>query len=92
MTPHGLGIGFVFDNVDKATSMVGVGGDQQHMADLMSDAWIAFARTGDPQTPALPAWRPYDSKTRATMIFNSKPKVENDPEAADRLLFTTLRF
>ena len=63
------------------------GGDQQHMADLMSDAWIAFARTGSPQTKALPTWPTYDATRRATMIFDSKPRVENDPEAKDRALF-----
>lgn len=89
-TPHALDIAFVFDNVDKSRSMVGTGGDQQHMADLMSDAWIAFARTGSPQTKALPTWPTYDATRRATMIFDSKPRVENDPEAKDRALFAGL--
>ena len=26
------------------------------LADKVSDAWIAFARTGDPNTPKLPHW------------------------------------
>lgn len=89
-TPHALDIAFVFDNVAKSRSMVGTGGDQQHMADLMSDAWIAFARTGNPQTAALPTWPAYDATRRATMIFDSKPRVDNDPEAQDRALFANL--
>lgn len=83
-TPHALDIGFVFDNVAKSLSMSGDGPDQQRLAELMSSAWIAFARTGDPNTPALPQWPRYDAATRATMIFDVPPKVVNDPDGAER--------
>ena len=89
-SPHGLDIAFVFDNVAKSRSMVGNGGDEQHMADLMSDSWIAFARTGSPQTSRLPKWPPYDAARRVTMIFDIKPTVLDDPEAEDRKLFAIL--
>jgi para-nitrobenzyl esterase len=89
-TPHALELSFVFDNIAKSSSIAGSGSDQQHMADLMSDAWIAFARTGNPQTPALPAWPRYDANRRATMIFDLTPKVTDDPEGADRRLFAPL--
>jgi para-nitrobenzyl esterase len=45
----------------------------------MSSAWIAFARTGNPNTGALPPWPAYDLNRRATMIFNVNSRVENDP-------------
>ena len=40
--------------------------------DAMSDAWIAFAKTGNPNHPGLPAWPTYDATTRAVMVFNAK--------------------
>jgi para-nitrobenzyl esterase len=71
--PHALEIPLVFDNVEKARNFVGRGDDPQVVADQMSTAWLAFARTGDP------GWKPYDAKTRATMIFDLESKVVEDP-------------
>jgi para-nitrobenzyl esterase len=54
------------------------------MAALMSPAWIAFARTGNPSHPGLPAWPRYETGRRATMIFDTQPRVVNDPESEVR--------
>ena len=77
-TPHALEIGFVFDNVAKSESMSGIGPEQQRIADLMSEAWIAFARTGNPNNKLLPNWPAYDATKRASMVFAPQPKVVND--------------
>jgi para-nitrobenzyl esterase len=55
------------------------------LADKVSDAWIAFAKRGDPNTPKLPHWPAYDSKDRATMVINNTSKVVNDPLREQRL-------
>ena len=89
-TPHALDIAFVFDNVARSTSITGSGPDQQRLADLMSDAWIAFAKTGNPNTRALPQWPRYTQATRATMIFDTEPKVVVDPDRAERELLQEL--
>ncbi|MBB6426711.1 para-nitrobenzyl esterase [Sphingopyxis sp. JAI128] len=89
-SPHALDIAFVFDNVAKSLSMTGSGPEQQKLADLMSDAWIAFARTGNPQTRALPQWPTYDPARRATMIFDVTPRIVDDPDGAERELLATL--
>ena len=51
----------------------------------MSDAWLAFARTGNPDHPGLLHWPAFDPQTRATMIFDNDCKVVNDPDAAERI-------
>ncbi len=55
------------------------------MADKVSDAWIAFARTGDPNTPKLPHWSAYNAKDRATMVINNVSKVVDDPLREQRI-------
>ena len=82
--PHALEIPLVFDNVEKVRNFVGRGDEPQAVADQMSSAWLAFARTGDPNAPGLPAWAPYDADTRATMLFNVESRVENDLNAGVR--------
>ncbi|MEL7680282.1 carboxylesterase family protein [Citromicrobium bathyomarinum] len=90
-TPHALDIAFVFDNVARSTSYTGPDtAETQRMADLMADAWIAFARTGNPNTPALPQWPTYDMQTRATMIFDLDPQVVQDPDGEERELLQRL--
>jgi para-nitrobenzyl esterase len=77
--PHALEIPLVFDNVERARDFVGRGDAPQVLADQMSEAWLAFARTGDPSTAALPDWPAYDAKRRATMIFDLESRVDEDP-------------
>lgn len=89
-SPHALEIGFVFDNVAKSESMSGVGPDQQRIADLMSEAWLAFARTGNPNNRLLPAWPAYDAAKRASLVFDLTPTVVEDWHGAERALFSKL--
>jgi para-nitrobenzyl esterase len=72
-TPHALEIPLVFDNVEKARNFVGRGEGPQVVADQMSAAWLAFARTGDP------GWPDYDTALRATKIFDLQSHVVSDP-------------
>jgi para-nitrobenzyl esterase len=84
--PHALEIGLVFDNVAKSESMSGTGADAQHMADMMSETWLAFAKTGDPNNKSIPTWPAYTAKDRSMLVFRDKPGVENDIRSAERKL------
>jgi len=75
---HALDVPLVFNNVESTRNMVGPGPEPQHMADLMSSAWISFARTGNPGTEALPTWPAYDLQNRATMVFDVESHVLQD--------------
>jgi para-nitrobenzyl esterase len=86
-TFHTLEIPFVFDNVDECRSMTGSGEDRYALAQKISSAWVAFARTGNPNHPTLPdVWVPYDNTRRATMIFNDECKLLNDPYGSEQRL------
>jgi para-nitrobenzyl esterase len=82
---HALEIAFVFDNTERSARFTGGGPRAAALADKMSDAWIAFARTGNPNTSKLPAWTPYDAAQRATMVFNDESKIESDPTKERRI-------
>lgn len=90
--PHGLDIPLVFDNVALAPQMVGEPGPAQKVADQMSEAWIALARTGDPNTRALPAWPAYEIPSRAVMVFDTVSRVEDDPRGFERRIFEKVPY
>jgi para-nitrobenzyl esterase len=82
---HCMDIPFVFETVDLSTSVVGDGADRYALADRMSSAWVAFARTGNPNHKGLPKWQPFTGEQRATMIFNNECRAVNDPYREERL-------
>jgi para-nitrobenzyl esterase len=82
---HCMDIPFVFENVDLSASVVGDGPDRYALADKMSSAWVAFARTGSPAHKSLPKWEPFTASTRATMILNNECRAVNDPYRDERL-------
>ncbi len=80
---HAMEIPFVFDNPDIAP-FTGEGDDRYTLAASMSQAWIQFARTGDPNYEGLPHWPKYDTGTRSTMLFDVPCRVEDDPRREER--------
>lgn len=89
-SPHALEIGFVFDNAKVTARYTGGGPDAVALADKMSDAWIAFARAGNPNTAKLPRWPAYNAAERATMVFNNNSTVKNDPGREQRLVMESV--
>jgi para-nitrobenzyl esterase len=83
---HALEIPFVFDTLDKEgyEPLMGDGAPQQ-LADAMHASWVAFARDGNP------GWPRYDLKRRATMRFDTKQELVDDPRSAERVLWEGLR-
>ncbi len=87
---HGYEIQFVFDNVRQPVTRPSA--SRQQLADAMSEAWIAFARDGDPGHMGLPKWSAYSPPERATMIFGrGECTVAHDPDAPTRELWARRR-
>jgi len=78
-SPHTMEIPFVFDNVQISARLTGGGPEAMALADKLSDTWIAFARTGNPNNPKMPQWPAFTAKNRPTMVFNNVSKVVDDP-------------
>ena len=77
---HCMELPFVFNNIDKCEEMTGGGKEAYALADKMSNAWINFAKTGNPNNKKLPNWPAYTQQNGSTMIFDNKCEVKNNPD------------
>ena len=82
---HTIEIPFAFDNALLVKRRANGSPEVDGMARMMSDAWVAFARSGNPNHPGMPKWEPYDEKMRLTMVFDAESRVAPDPTKTDRL-------
>ena len=90
---HCMEIPFVFDNLAAGQVYTGNSPQAQRIADQMSAAWVAFARTGNPNRKGIPQWTPFDERQRQTMVFGAGPdaKLVNDPGKEERLALKAIR-
>jgi para-nitrobenzyl esterase len=77
---HAVDLPFVFGTYDAPGGelFVGQGPEVGALSEAMMDAWLAFARCGDPGFPA------YGGERRATRVFGPGSGVEDDPHPAER--------
>ena len=89
VTPfHTSEIVFAFHAVNEPYMRIATGGGSNGLAlqDLVSRAWLNFARTGNPSQPAL-TWKPYSVAGRETMVFDvaSETRPYNDDRLQELL-------
>jgi len=89
---HTLDIPLVFDNIAQPGSRTGASDAAHGVADAMSDALLAFARSGDPRAGATAGWQPYSLDRRGTMVFGDAPRMEDDPRGGERRLYRRAPF
>ena len=89
---HTLDIPLVFDNIAQRGARTGRSAGAQRVADAMSEALLAFARSGDPRTGATAAWTPYALPRRQTMVFGDAPSMQDDPRGGERALYAQVPF
>jgi len=81
---------YVFDAVEKSAAITGDTPEARALASSMSDAWVRFAATGDPNGGSLPHWPRYTPAGRSIMLLDDQCRVADDPAAAARELMTPL--
>jgi para-nitrobenzyl esterase len=89
---HTMDIPLIFDNIGQPESLTGTTPSAQHTANAMSDALIAFARTGNPNHAGIPEWKPYSIPDRPTMIFDAQSTLVSDPRGEERKLFEAVPY
>lgn len=78
---HNSEIPYVFHNAEyiEASYIPGV---SEPLQDLVSGAWVSFAKNGDPNHPGMPAWDKATETSCPTMIFDRKSYVAVDHDQA----------
>ena len=89
---HTLDIPLMFGTLNAPESMTGDGEAARAVSATMQSALLAFARTGDPNHPALARWEPYTPPRRQTMVFDVESVPADDPRGAERRLFAKVPF
>jgi len=75
-----------FDNIDLCVQQTGGGADARALASKMSNALVAFARTGNPNHSGIPRWPAYSASAPANLILDTRVEVRNAPDGAARKL------
>jgi para-nitrobenzyl esterase len=90
---HGMEMPFVFGVIDDLDVIVFTGRDthREALTNQVREAWVNFARNGDPSQPGL-AWSRYDERSRATMELGLSSRMVNDPDSAKRTLWSDHPF
>jgi len=91
LSPHCIEIPFAMQNHWQLPEMVGTGPELQPLADKVSGAWVAFAKTGNPSHPGIPRWPAYNATERSTLHINNEWTVKNDPDRDERLALAPLQ-
>lgn len=77
---------YVFHNVELPDLTIATGGTQEclDMQDVVAQAWVNFAYTGNPSQEGL-EWVPYSEVENSTMVFdvNSECKILDDQNMVD---------
>jgi para-nitrobenzyl esterase len=80
---HGTDVSASFYNYRDGIGGVG-SAQQMALWKKFASGWVSLAKTANPNCPELPHWAPYDTASRATMVFDNDPRVENDPRSEIR--------
>jgi para-nitrobenzyl esterase len=81
---HTAELAFCFYNTDRCAGLTGGGPRPRTLAAKIADAWINFARNGDPNHAGLPKWPAFTAADCPTMIFNDVCVMRNNPDKAER--------
>jgi para-nitrobenzyl esterase len=65
--PHAMELRYVFQTLPDDASEA-----DRRISDQISDYWVAFATTGNPNRDGLPAWPGYDAERQAHQIIGAE--------------------
>jgi para-nitrobenzyl esterase len=75
--PHAADVPLVFNQIASSPA-IAAAANSQTVSDQMSSAWIAFARTGNPNTHGAAHWPAYSLQSRSNWVFDVHSRAVND--------------
>jgi para-nitrobenzyl esterase len=72
---HAAEIAYVFNNLNRQNALLEE--IDFKLAETMSNYWINFATTGDPNGKRLPTWTPYSLETEPYLDFGDTVQLRN---------------
>jgi para-nitrobenzyl esterase len=85
---HGIDVPFVFGNFESGMAKkIGTLANKKqirHISATMQQAWLNFAKTGNPNGENVPEWKKYNSTQRNTLVFGKNIDTQVDPKANER--------
>ena len=79
---HCMELPFVFNNIARCEEMTGGRPEAYTLANRISQAWIQFARTGNPNHAGLPGWGSYTQANGTTMFFDNECTIRHHHDQA----------
>jgi para-nitrobenzyl esterase len=85
---HALDIPFVFGSVQHplARPLTGFTTSATRLSQKIQQAWIQFAREGNPSHERLPRWEAYETGERHTMVLGRRCGMDHAPLEGERSL------
>jgi para-nitrobenzyl esterase len=78
---HGMELPFMFNNVYNQREMTGGTPEAYKVEKVVSNAWIAFIRNGDPNCKGMPQWEPFNPDENPTMVFDNVTTLKKNHDA-----------
>lgn len=72
---HGMELPFMFNNVAVQREMTGSSESAYKLQEIISNYWLAFIKTGDPNVKGQPVWEVFDEETGPCMILDNKCEI-----------------
>jgi para-nitrobenzyl esterase len=90
--PHTMDIALAFGTLGVEGSFTGTGEGAQKASRTLMNAFVAFAKSGDPNAAGAPNWPQYRLDKRSTMIIDVESRIEDNPRQWERELFARIPY
>lgn len=78
---HGMELPFMSNNVTLQREMTGSTEEAYIFENVISNVWLSFIKTGNPNCKDIPVWEPYNAETSPCMLLDNVCHLEHGHDA-----------